>query len=55
MKAGEDPRPDQTRSGKDAHADPAPNETRPAEGGVGTGTKTDPVKAPEPHHGTPKP
>ena len=45
MKPGQDPRPDQQRTGKDAYPDPPTNSIpKPAPGGVGTGTKDDPAQ-----------
>ena len=46
MDAGKDPRSDKQRDGGDKHADTGESDPKSAEGGVGTGTKTDPAKAP---------
>jgi len=43
---GNDPRPDTSKDGP-KYPNPGESKTHPAEGGAGTGTKTDPVKAPD--------
>lgn len=44
MKAGDDPRPDQSKDGPTYPNPPDNSNPRPAPGGVGTGTETDPSR-----------
>jgi hypothetical protein len=46
MEAGKDPRTDQHKGDGGTDIPPQPGTPKPAEGGLGTGTKTDPAKAP---------
>lgn len=47
MKAGDDPRPDQSKDGPKYPNPPSNSNPRPAPGGVGSGGPHDPAKAPD--------